>query len=300
MLAAENWKIQTLPLARVKKIMKSEEIIMQELEKERLQKEGGDAGSTEGQERSSVKFMISGEAPILMSKACELLVRDLSFRAWQHTERNRRRTLQRQDLHAAVGESEVYDFLIDIVPRVQAVPAAPPPAAAPTTMNQPDMSQMAMGTAGLPPGMQVPQMGINMSQPAMPPQTMGGDPTPQVATQHLGQHGLGQQGSSLDSSNPQGGMIQFQAPDALHHLQWDPTHLSSFQQMQVPEGTDGQANTGVVGAPHQGHQNQQHHIQQPPPPPHQQQPHSSQQWVDPTNVLGGMGSVPPHQHAHGT
>ena len=41
-----------------------------------------------------------------------------SFRAWRHTERNRRRTLQRQDLHAAVGESEVYDFLIDIVPRV--------------------------------------------------------------------------------------------------------------------------------------------------------------------------------------
>ncbi|EEC43265.1 predicted protein, partial [Phaeodactylum tricornutum CCAP 1055/1] len=87
-----NWKIQTLPLARIKKIMKKSE-------------------------KAAVKFMISGEAPLLMSKACELLVKELSARAWQHTERNRRRTLQRQDIHAAVGESEVYDFLIDIVPR---------------------------------------------------------------------------------------------------------------------------------------------------------------------------------------
>ena len=115
-LATENWKIQTLPLARIKKIMKSEEFILQELEKEKQQK-AAEEGQTET-EKSNVKFMISGEAPVLMSKACELLIKDLSFRAWRHTERNRRRTLQRQDLHAAVGESEVYDFLIDIVPRV--------------------------------------------------------------------------------------------------------------------------------------------------------------------------------------
>ena len=94
---------------------------MQELEKERIRRERAEGGvAEEAQDRPNIKFMISGEAPILMSKACELLIKDLSFRAWQHTERNRRRTLQRQDLHAAVGESEVYDFLIDIVPRVQA------------------------------------------------------------------------------------------------------------------------------------------------------------------------------------
>jgi nuclear transcription factor Y, gamma len=112
--ATENWKVQALPLARIKKIMKSEEMIIQELEKEKQSKEDNDNEDT----KPSVKFMISGESPVLMSKACELLIRDLTFRAWRHTERNRRRTLQRQDLHSAVGESEVYDFLIDIVPRV--------------------------------------------------------------------------------------------------------------------------------------------------------------------------------------
>lgn len=117
----ENWKVQALPLARVKKIMKSEEIILQEIERERQQQEGL---STE--EKPAIKFMISAEAPLLMSKACELLIKELSSRAWLHTERNRRRTLQKQDVHAAVGESEVYDFLIDIVPRVAGSPTNVP------------------------------------------------------------------------------------------------------------------------------------------------------------------------------
>lgn len=66
------------------------------------------------------KFMISAEAPALMTKACEFFIREVSTRAWKHTENHRRKTLQRADIHAAVGESEVFDFLIDIVPRVTA------------------------------------------------------------------------------------------------------------------------------------------------------------------------------------
>lgn len=117
--ATENWRNQKLPLAKIKKIMKSEDVILQELERDRLEKLAAEEGQTAAQpNEKSTKFMISGEAPVLMSKACELMIKDLSFRAWRHTERNRRRTLQKQDLHAAVGESEVYDFLIDIVPRV--------------------------------------------------------------------------------------------------------------------------------------------------------------------------------------
>ncbi|KAL7563168.1 hypothetical protein ACA910_014446 [Epithemia clementina (nom. ined.)] len=109
----ENWKIQNLPLARVKKIMKAEEFVIQELEKDRLRAE-----KKSDEEAGKHKLMIAADAPILLSRACELLVRELTCRAWRHTERNKRRTLQRQDIHAAVGESEVYDFLIDIVPRV--------------------------------------------------------------------------------------------------------------------------------------------------------------------------------------
>lgn len=134
----ENWKIQNLPLARVKKIMKAEEFVIQELEKDRLRAE-----DKSDDDVSKHKLMIAADAPVLLSRACELLVRELTCRAWRHTERNRRRTLQRQDIHAAVGESEVYDFLIDIVPRV---------APASRTQQQVQQPQVQHGF--------VPQMGI--------------------------------------------------------------------------------------------------------------------------------------------
>ena len=38
--------------------------------------------------------MISAEAPLVFSKACELFVKELTLRAWTHTEDNKRRTLQ--------------------------------------------------------------------------------------------------------------------------------------------------------------------------------------------------------------
>lgn len=118
---------------------------MQELEKDRCQREG-----IELDEKTTVKFMISAEAPLVMSKACELLIRELSVRAWQHTSRNRRRTLQRQDIHAAVGESDVYDFLIDIVPRV-ATHRLPAPNAIPVDMTQMNQTLMVQNF-GLPTG----------------------------------------------------------------------------------------------------------------------------------------------------
>ena len=95
--------------------MKSDEVVYLESERE-SNIEHSEAPS------QNARFMIAGEAPILLGKACEMLVKEISIRAWKHTERNRRRTLQKQDVHAAVGESEVYDFLIDIVPRVQMQP----------------------------------------------------------------------------------------------------------------------------------------------------------------------------------
>jgi nuclear transcription factor Y, gamma len=97
--------------------MKSEEGVVQELERDR-QQEAANSGAAPPPLGQSTRFMIAGEAPVLLGKACELLIKELTVRAWRHTERNRRRTLQRQDIHAAVGESEVFDFLIDIVPRV--------------------------------------------------------------------------------------------------------------------------------------------------------------------------------------
>lgn len=62
--------------------------------------------------------MISAEAPIVFAEACDIFIIELTMRAWIHAEENKRRTLQRSDIAAALGKSDMYDFLIDIVPRV--------------------------------------------------------------------------------------------------------------------------------------------------------------------------------------
>ncbi|KAL6011549.1 Agglutinin-like protein 1 precursor [Asimina triloba] len=77
-----------LPLARIKRIMKSDEDVK----------------------------MISADAPVLFSKACELFILELTLRSWLHTEENKRRTLQRSDIAHAITQSEVLDFLLDVVP----------------------------------------------------------------------------------------------------------------------------------------------------------------------------------------
>uniref|UniRef100_A0A1B6FVL2 Nuclear transcription factor Y subunit gamma n=1 Tax=Cuerna arida TaxID=1464854 RepID=A0A1B6FVL2_9HEMI len=82
-------KTQALPLARIKKIMKLDEDVK----------------------------MISAEAPMLFSKAAELFIHELTLRAWIHTEDNKRRTLQRNDIAMAISKYDQFDFLIDIVPR---------------------------------------------------------------------------------------------------------------------------------------------------------------------------------------
>ena len=84
-----DFKVQELPLARIKKIMKLDEEVK----------------------------MISAEAPIIFAKACELFVAELTTRAWIHTEESKRRTLQKTDVAMAVSKYDMFDFLIDIVPR---------------------------------------------------------------------------------------------------------------------------------------------------------------------------------------
>eukprot|EP00871_Galdieria_phlegrea_P003613 jgi/Galph1/4252/GphlegSOOS_G2906.1 len=84
-----DFKNHMLPLARIKKIMKSDEDVR----------------------------MISAEAPALFSKACEMFILELTIRAWTQTEEAKRRTLQRCDIAAAIQRTDIFDFLIDIVPR---------------------------------------------------------------------------------------------------------------------------------------------------------------------------------------
>lgn len=88
-LGPEDWKLHQLPLARIKKIMRSDDDVK----------------------------MISAEAPVLFSKACEMFILELTLRAWLQSESSRRRTLQRSDIAAAITGTDVFDFLVDIVPR---------------------------------------------------------------------------------------------------------------------------------------------------------------------------------------
>lgn len=66
--------------------------------------------------------MISAEAPLLFAKAAEIFIHELTLRAWIHTENNKRRTLQRNDIAMAISKFDQFDFLIDIVPREEIKP----------------------------------------------------------------------------------------------------------------------------------------------------------------------------------
>ncbi|PFH55384.1 hypothetical protein XA68_18442 [Ophiocordyceps unilateralis] len=77
--------------------------------------------------------MISAEAPILFAKGCDIFITELTMRAWIHAEENKRRTLQRSDIASALAKSDMFDFLIDIVPREEASSHAKRAAAQPST-----------------------------------------------------------------------------------------------------------------------------------------------------------------------
>ncbi len=71
-----------------------------------------------------ISQMISAESPALLSKACEMFISELTYRAWYHTEENNRRTLLKTDLAQTIKQTDILDFLLDIVP----IPNPPPPS----------------------------------------------------------------------------------------------------------------------------------------------------------------------------
>lgn len=115
-----SFKVHQLPLARIKKVMKADEDVK----------------------------MISAEAPILFAKGCDVFITELTMRAWIHAEENKRRTLQRSDIAAALQRSDMFDFLIDIVPREEAQGRRPPPSGPPAAGGIPHQA----ASQGPPPG----------------------------------------------------------------------------------------------------------------------------------------------------
>ncbi|KAL7415692.1 histone-fold-containing protein [Mrakia frigida] len=80
-----DFKHHVLPLARIKKVMKSDEDVQ----------------------------MISAEAPIIFSRACELFISELTCRSYLVAEAAKRKTLQRADVGKATAGSDQFDFLLD-------------------------------------------------------------------------------------------------------------------------------------------------------------------------------------------
>lgn len=85
----DPYRQNKLPLARIKKLMKFDENLK----------------------------MISSETPVIFSKLCEVFIQELTLRSWSIVDSDKRRTVQKQDILNALVKSDMYDFLIDIVPR---------------------------------------------------------------------------------------------------------------------------------------------------------------------------------------
>ena len=76
-----------LPLARIKRIMKADEDVR----------------------------MVSAEAPVIFARACRVFILELTMRSWFEAEEAKRKTLQKEDVHAAILKTDVFDFLVDVV-----------------------------------------------------------------------------------------------------------------------------------------------------------------------------------------
>ena len=68
--------------------------------------------------------MISAEAPILFAKACEMFIVEMTRKAYYYADRSSRKTLQRNDIAAAITDTEIYDFLLDVMPRDEIMQSA--------------------------------------------------------------------------------------------------------------------------------------------------------------------------------
>ena len=81
-----------LPLARIKRIMKSDEDVR----------------------------MIRAEAPVLFAKACELFILELTVRSSAFSEQTERRNLQKTDILHALAHTDIFDFLYDVLSQSEA------------------------------------------------------------------------------------------------------------------------------------------------------------------------------------
>ncbi|XP_050225345.1 nuclear transcription factor Y subunit C-9-like [Mercurialis annua] len=161
-----DFKNHSLPLARIKKIMKADEDVR----------------------------MISAEAPVVFARACEMFILELTLRSWNHTEENKRRTLQKNDIAAAITRTDIFDFLVDIVPRedlkdevLASISRGTMPVGAPADVPYCYMPPQHAPPVGTP--------GMMMGKPIMDPSMYA-----QQSHAYMAQHMWPQQGSEQQQS----------------------------------------------------------------------------------------------------
>ncbi|KDP23535.1 hypothetical protein JCGZ_23368 [Jatropha curcas] len=163
-----DFKNHSLPLARIKKIMKADEDVR----------------------------MISAEAPVVFARACEMFILELTLRSWNHTEENKRRTLQKNDIAAAITRTDIFDFLVDIVPREDLKDEV---------LASISRGAMTVGADALPYGYMPPQhaaqvgTGMIMGKPVMDPPMFAQQSHAYMAQQMWPQQGSEQQQSPSDN-----------------------------------------------------------------------------------------------------
>ncbi|XP_044142614.1 nuclear transcription factor Y subunit gamma [Bufo gargarizans] len=214
-LTVKDFRVQELPLARIKKIMKLDEDVK----------------------------MISAEAPVLFAKAAQIFITELTLRAWIHTEDNKRRTLQRNDIAMAITKFDQFDFLIDIVPRDelkppkrqeevrQAVTPAEPIQYYFTLAQQPTAVQVQGQAAG--------QQTTTSTTTLQPGQIIIAQPQQGQNAPVTMQVGEGQQVQILQAQ-PQGQNQQGQSGQTMQVMQQIITNTGEIQQIPV------QLNTGQL------------------------------------------------------
>lgn len=168
--------------------------------------------------------MISAEAPILFAKGCDIFITELTMRAWIHAEENKRRTLQRSDIASALAKSDMFDFLIDIVPREEAAAQAKRTA-----------SQAGAPTSALPASGQPRMSGQHTGISAASNHSIGG-------AEYLGGHTMAhdqdyRQNPSMYpapvAATSGTGYAQNQAPGAMYGEMGDMYSYSTMQSQQV-------------------------------------------------------------------
>jgi nuclear transcription factor Y, gamma len=186
--------------------------------------------------------MISAEAPILFAKGCDIFITELTMRAWIHAEENKRRTLQRSDIASALAKSDMFDFLIDIVPREEASSHAKRA----TGQSGPNAS----GVPAAPGGPQIPGQHGALPQAANSSHPMG-------ATDYsLGGHGLAPEQDYRPAPNMYSGQVQpgpsapyGQAPAPMYGEMESMYTYSTMQAQQVSRSPGASASLPVDNFP---------------------------------------------------